>query len=63
MTKKIFGWIFILAGVGNFLGNFGKASANRPDAFHDIGYGIFFLGLGIYLISKGNKNSSNNDSK
>lgn len=55
MAKKIIGWILILAGVGNFIGNFAKASANRPDAFRDIGYGIFFLGLGIYLVASGKK--------
>jgi len=55
MAKKIIGWILILAGFGNFIGNFAKASTNRPDAFHDIGYGIFFLGLGIYLVATGKK--------
>lgn len=55
MVKKVIGWILILAGFGNLIGNFAKASANRPDAFHDIGYGIFFLGLGIYLVSTGKK--------
>lgn len=60
MVKKIIGWIIILAGIGNFIGNFAKSSANRPDAFHDIGYGIFFLGLGIYLVSTGKKKESTN---
>lgn len=55
MVKKVIGWILILAGFGNFIGNFAKASANRPDAFHDIGFGIFFFGLGIYLVSTGKK--------
>ncbi len=55
MAKKIIGWILIVAGVGNFIGNFAKASAGRPDAFKDIGYGIFFLGLGIYLVATSKK--------
>lgn len=60
MAKKIIGWILILAGFGNFIGNFAKASANRPDAFRDIGYGIFFLGLGIYLVSTGKRKNATN---
>jgi uncharacterized membrane protein YfcA len=55
MAKKIIGWILVLAGIGNFIGNFAKASGNRPDAFKDIGFGIFFLGLGIYLIASAKK--------
>jgi len=49
--KKFFGWLLIIAGIGNFIGNFAKASANRPDAFQDIVYGIGFFGLGIYLLT------------
>ncbi len=61
--KEFFGWLFLLAGIGNFIGNFAKASANRPDAFQDIGYGIGFLGLGIYLSStaKSKKDSEKTD--
>jgi hypothetical protein len=55
MAKKIIGWTFIFAGVGNFIRNFAKASEGRPDAFNDIDYGIFFLGLGIYLVSTSKK--------
>ena len=50
MIKKIFGVLFILAGIGNFIGNIGKSQLGRPDAGNDIGYGIFFLGLGIFLL-------------
>ena len=60
MAKKIIGWILILAGVGNLIGNIAKAAANRPDAFHDIGFGIFFLGLGIFLVTRANKKEANN---
>ena len=62
MVKKVIGWIFILAGFGNFIGNFAKASANRPDAFRDIGFGILFLGLGIYLAVSGKKKEATSPS-
>lgn len=55
MIKKIFGVIFILAGIGNFMGNFAKSQTNRADAGADIGYGIFFLGLGVFLLVWNNK--------
>ncbi|MFM2338181.1 MAG: hypothetical protein RL115_1374, partial [Bacteroidota bacterium] len=42
--RKIFGIIFILASVGNFMGNYAKSRVGRSDAGADIGYGIFFLG-------------------
>jgi hypothetical protein len=50
MIKKIFGVLFLLAGIGNFMGNFAKSQAGRNDAGADVGYGIFFLGLGIFLL-------------
>jgi uncharacterized membrane protein HdeD (DUF308 family) len=51
MTKKIIGWLLIISGIGNFVGAFGKASANIPNAFDSIGYGVLFLIIGIYLVS------------
>lgn len=51
MTKKIIGWILVIAGIGQFVGTIGKASANISGAFDGIGYGIFFLIIGIYLLS------------
>lgn len=59
MVRKIFGVIFILAGIGNFIGNFAKSQANRPNAGADIGYGIFFLGLGIFLLMWQGKKKEN----
>lgn len=50
MVAKIFGVIFILAGIGNFIGVLGGAS--DPG---DIIYGIGFIGLGIFLFSRGQK--------
>lgn len=50
MVRKIFGVIFILAALGNFFGNYAKSQVNRPDTGADIGYGLFFLGLGIFLL-------------
>ncbi len=50
MIRKIFGVLFLLAGVGNFIGCYAKTQAGRPDAGEDIGYGIFFIGLGIFLL-------------
>jgi len=50
MLRKGFGILFLLAGIGNFVGNFAKSQAGRSDAGADVGYGIFFLGLGIFLL-------------
>ena len=55
MIKKIFGVLFLLAGIGNFMGNFAKSQVGRNDAGADVGYGIFFLGLGIFLLVWNNK--------
>ncbi len=56
MIRNIFGVLFILSGVGNFVGNIAKASANHPDAFEDIFYGVGFLAFGAFLLSFGRKN-------
>lgn len=50
MVKKIFGVIFLLAGIGNFMGNFAKSQVGRNDAGADIIYGLVFIGLGIALL-------------
>jgi len=57
MIKKTFGVIFLLAGVGNFLGNIAKSQAGRSDAWDDIGYIIFFLCIGAFLMSKKKNNN------
>lgn len=50
MLRKIFGVLFVLAGIGNFIGNYAKSQTGRQDAGADVGYGVFFLGLGIFLL-------------
>jgi len=55
MIKKIFGVIFLLAGVGNFLRNIAKSQAGNIDAWDDIGYVIFFLCIGTFLMLKKKK--------
>lgn len=63
MARKIFGVIFVLAGFGNFIGNYAKSSIGRSDAGADIGYGIFFLGLGIFLLTWNPKKEDSNDNR
>lgn len=46
---KFFGILLIISGAGLFLGVF----AGKPDAGGDIVYAIGFIGLGIYLLSRG----------
>jgi hypothetical protein len=63
MVKKFFGILLVVAGIGNLIQNFGKSSMGRSDAGEDIGYGIFFLGLGFFLLTwNPKKEDSNNNS-
>ena len=50
MIRKIFGVILLLAGIGNFIGCYAKTQTGKPNPAEDIGYGIFFLGLGVFLM-------------
>ena len=60
--KKIFGWIFIVAGASNFLRVFAMAS---DGVSHSGGQniGIGFIGLGIWMISSSKKTDDNLPSK
>ncbi|MFN5334211.1 MAG: hypothetical protein ACK5BV_03370, partial [Bacteroidota bacterium] len=60
MVKKFFGILLVVAGIGNLIQNFGKSSMGRSDAGEDIGYGIFFLGLGFFLLTWNPKKEDSN---
>jgi hypothetical protein len=62
--KKIFGWIFIVAGASNFLRVFAMASDGvSHSGGQNIGsivfVGIGFIGLGIWMISSSKKTDDN----
>ncbi len=64
--KKFFGWLFILAGVGNIIMVFAMAASGATQAgSQNIGgklfFGIGFLGLGIWMISSSKPDNDNSN--
>lgn len=55
MAKKIIGWLLTLFGVLALIIGFIEVSGGASDGPSDILFGIFILGLGIYLISTSKK--------
>jgi hypothetical protein len=62
--KKFFGWIFIIAGVGNILRVFAMAANGvSQSGGQSLGgillYGIGFIGLGFWMINSSKKPDDN----
>lgn len=55
MVAKIFGGLFIVAGIGNFIGVFSGAADPA-----DIIYGAGFIAFGVFLFSIGQNKKQNN---
>ncbi|MBC7749551.1 MAG: hypothetical protein H7Z76_13425 [Methylotenera sp.] len=66
--KKFFGWLFIIAGAGNFLRVFSMASDGvSHSGGQNIGgilfFAIGFIGLGVWMINSSKKTDDNLPSK
>lgn len=50
--KLLFGWILIVAGFGAFLNALARASSPNQlyHTYRMMGFGIIFLGIGIFLV-------------
>ncbi|MGL4907882.1 MAG: hypothetical protein ACRC3G_00940 [Bacteroidales bacterium] len=62
--KKIFGWLFILIGLGNFLKVFamvlyGVVESGGQSIESIFCYAIGFFGLGIWMITSSKKKNNN----
>lgn len=63
--KKIFGWLFIVAGVGNFIRVVSMfASGASQSGGQNVGnvlfFAIGFFGLGVWMIKSSIENEKNN---
>src|SRR5690606_3771816 len=57
--KKIFGWIFIIAGIGNIIRTIGMSSESAIGSEQKIGelflFGIGFMVLGVWMVNSSGK--------